>query len=205
MSLYVLAEKTGFLASMFGQSAGLVELHTIQHPRVGECIALFLSPVDAAICLQYLNRQPHEGRKNDYEIRIHSDPTVTASVRALGAMKQMYASLVCGFATCAKGKLVVVGGVFSLAHTPLLAADMNWIFGNASKPQPDVITSTYASLAHYGAADHAEDIDKLDLLEPVAIHKIAEIALAQIGAMTSGQSDGLSVYSPIRQAWRRLA
>jgi hypothetical protein len=206
MSLYVLAEKRGTqIDGRSGAAQPLVELLTIQHPRVGECFALFLSPVDAAICKQYLNRQRHDGLKNDYEMRVHSDPAVVHCIKTLGAATQMKASLVSGFATDAAGKLVVQGGLYSLVHMPLLAGDMNWLFAGGPKPRPDVLTSAYEQISRYGALDHPDDINRLDMMEPEAINKIAEIALAQIGAKTAGTVNGFSVYSPSRQTWRRLA
>ena len=205
MSLYVLAEKRGTqIETPSGASQTLVEVLTIQHPNIGECFALFLSPVDAAICKQYLNRQHHEGQKNRYEMRIHSDPAVVNCIQTVGRATQMRASLVSGFATDSSGKLVVQGGLYSLVHMPLLAGDMNWLFAGRPKPKPDVLTSVYAGIAQYGAADHQDDINRLDTMEPEAINKIAEIAFAQIGARTAGTGSGFSLYSPSRQAWRRL-
>jgi hypothetical protein len=183
----------------------LVELLTIQHPSIGECFALFLSPVDAAICKQYLNRQRHDGQNNHYEMRAHTDPAVVNNIKTVGRATQMRASLVSGFATDASGKLVIQAGLYSLVHMPLLPGDMNWIFAAAPKPKPDVLTSVYAGIAQYGAPDHQDDINRLDMMEPEAINKIAEIALAQIGARTAGTGNGFSLYSPSRQAWRRLA
>lgn len=206
MSLYVLAEKRGTrIDAQSGASQALVELLTIQHPSIGECFALFLSPVDAAICKQYLNRQRHDGQKNHYEMRVHTDPAVANNIKTVGRATQMRASLVSGFATDASGKLVVQAGLYSLVHMPLLPGDMNWIFAAAPKPKPDVLTSVYAGIAQYGAPDHQDDINRLDMMEPEAINKIAEIALAQIGAKTAGTGNGFSLYSPSRQAWRRLA
>lgn len=206
MSLYVLAEKRGtHLDAQSGVVQPLVELMTIQHPRVGECFALFLSPLDAAICKQYLNRQRHNGLKNDYEMWIHSDPAVVNCIKTAGRATQMKASVVIGFATDASGKLVVQAGQYSVVHMPLLAGDMNWLFAFGLKPKPDVLTSAYEEIARYGAPDHHDDINRLDMMEPEAINKIAEIALAQIGARTAGTGNGFSLYSPSRQAWRRLA
>lgn len=206
MTLYVLAEKRGTqIDARSGAAQPLVELLTIQHPRVGECFAIFLSPVDAAICKRYLNRQRHAGLKNDYEMRIHSDPAVVNCIKTAGRSTQMKASLVSGFATDATGKLVVQAGLYSLVHMPLLAGDMNWLFAGGPKPKPDVLTSAYEGFAQYGAPDHEDDINRLDMMEPEAINKIAEIAFAQIGAKTAGTANGFSLYSPSRQAWRRLA
>ena len=205
MSLYVLAEKRGTqIEAPSGASQALVEVLTLQHHSIGECFALFLSPVDAAICKQYLNRQHHEGQRNRYEMRIHSDPAVVNCIKTVGRATQMRASLVSGFATDNSGKLVVQAGLYSLVHMPLLAGDMNWLFAGGPKPKPDVLTSAYAGIAQYGAADHQDDINRLDMMEPEAINKIAEIALAQIGARTAGTGTGFSLYSPSRQAWRRL-
>ena len=206
MSLYVLAEKRGaHIDAQSGTSQESVELLTVQHPRIGEDFALFLSPVDAAICKQYLNRQRHDGQKNQYEMRLHSDPAVVNCIKTVGRATQMRASLVSGFATDDAGKLVVQAGLYSLVHMPLLAGDMNWLFAGGQKPKPDALTSVYAALAQYGAVDHQDDINRLDMMEPEAINKIAEIALAQIGARTAGTGNGFSLYSPSRQAWRRLA
>lgn len=205
MSLYVLAEKRGTrIDSQSGAAQPLVELLTIEYLSVRECFALFLSPVDAAICKQYLNRQRHDGERNAYEVRLHRDPAVVNCITTIGRATQMKASLVSGFATDASGKLVVHGGLYSLVHMPLLAGDMNWLFADGLKPKPDVLTSAYEGIARCGAPDHQDDINRLQTMEPEAIDKIAEIAFAQIGAKTAGTGSGFSVYSPSRQAWRRL-
>ena len=71
-----------------------------------------------------------------------------------------------------------------------------------------MLTSVLQILERYQAADHQDEINKLDLMEPGAIRTIAKIALVQKGfvpANPQSKFEGLSVYSAARQAWRRLA
>jgi hypothetical protein len=91
-----------------------------------------------------------------------------------------------------------------MAQMPLLAEDMAWLFGQKSKPTVDVLTSAFRGLAKFGAIDYEEEINRLDLMEPDVLHKVAAIALAQLGALTQGVGDGLSLYYPSRQAWNKL-
>lgn len=205
MDLYVLAERRGIVQEVpSGLSNEIVELFLVEHPACGQVTGLFLSPVDAELCAQYLNRQAHEGLRNRYEIRRHTDPAVQHNVRHLGETLGALASLVIGFTTDAAHQLVVKGGCYSLAHLPLRGADMNWLFGAGPQPRQDVLKSAFEILAEHGADDHAGELESMARLEADAIEKIAAIALRQIGARTAGTPVGLSIYSPSRQGWRHL-
>ena len=204
MSFYELAERFGHtLNPRTGGGHDLVELLTLSHGGKTRT-ALFLSPLDAAICLNYMNKRPAPGETNRYEIRIHSDPAVVMSITT-GISVGLRPTLITGFATDKKtGKLFVQGGCYSMAHMPLLKDDMDWLFGNKSKPAIDVVSSAFKELAARGAKNYEDEINRLDLMEPDMLHKVAAIALAQLGALLSGDQGGLSLYYPSLQAWVRL-
>lgn len=204
MSLYVLAERFGHtLNPRTGGGHDLVELLMFSHGGQNRP-ALFLSPVDAGICLNYLNKRPAPGGENRYEIRIHSDPAVVMTITK-GVSVGLRPTLIMGFATDLKtGKLFVQGGCYSMAHMPLLEEDTEWIFGRRSKPRIDVISSAFKELASRRVENYEDEINKLDLMEPDDVHKVAAIALAQLGVLMSGQQGGLSLYYPSRRAWARL-
>lgn len=204
MSFYVLAERFGRSVNpRTGGGHDLVELLSFSHAG-RDRTAVFLSPLDAAICLHYLNRQSVRGEKNRYELRIHSDPGVVMTITT-GISIGLLPTLITGFATEKKtGKLVVQGGCYSMAQMPFLPDDIAWLFGPKSKPKADVVSSAFRSLASFGAEAYQEEINGLDFMEPEVLHKVAAIALAQLGALTSGVGDGLSLYYPSRQAWKKL-
>lgn len=117
----------------------------------------------------------------------------------------VFPTLITGFATDKKtGKLFVQGGCYSMAHVPLLKDDMDWLFGTKSRPAIDVVSSAFKELAAHGARNYEDEINRLDLMEPDVLHKVAAIALAQLGALMSGTQGGLSLYYPSRQAWVKL-
>jgi hypothetical protein len=204
MSYYVLGERVDLSQSSRGLLDDAVLLMEIQHPEMGSRPAIFLSPVDAAICLQYLNLQDdHGGNPNRYELMIHSSPEVVTTISCSATLGSLPA-MVCGFSTNASGQLVIVGNNYSLVQCPFNQDDYAWMFGNMSKPRGDVISMAYANLRKYGADDHRDDINELDFLDPEQLHRIAKIAVAQIGVLPAGQDGGFSVYSPSRPAWRKL-
>lgn len=207
MELHVLAEKNiRFLELPSGKKQEVVDLLLIHQRNVSSRFGIFMSPLDAAICKQYLNRQLDDREKeNKYEIRSHTDPAVIFNVREMGKAFGTCGCLIPGFAVSESGRLVVQGNLYSLASMPLLSGDMNWLFGTSPKPSPDVVTSAVAQLEQYGATDHMSDIEMLARISAEDLRKLAALAVSQIGIEAKGTGVGFAVYSPSRRAWRRLA
>lgn len=207
MSLYVLIERGARVVSPlftgpvmeFFQPAFLLPGSASPAPH----LALFLSPVDAALCKKYMNTRPRQGEDNRYEMALHDAPDVMNAMNYVMSQGARLC-LILGFSTDTAGRLVIRDGCYSLSSWTLTQADLVCLQGLGTKSAHHVLEKAYAVLAEHGADGYEEDIQRLDLEGPPAIHKMAELALAQIGAVKNVQDGGFSIFSPSQARWRKL-
>lgn len=203
LNFYLLGEPRGtYLTSPVGDPTDVTEFFVIGYPG-GEAIGIFISRLDAEICRLYLNRQNHDDRRNEYEMVGHKDRRVAIIKKSKIAIPPCH--LISGFVADAKTrKLVLQGGCYSLMHAGLFADDQNWLLWGEEKPQRDILSFMQKSFAACGEDGYLEELRELDGLDGQNLMKLAQIAVLQIGVMTSGTPTIPVFFSPRREGWIEL-
>lgn len=198
---YLLGEtQQSVMCMASGLIAPITEFMTISFTG-GEAVALFNSRLDAEICREYLNRQNHEGKRNQYELVANTD----SRVQILKIIGNPPARLVVGFvADQVARKLVVQGGLYSLMHFELHSADQNWLLNGWKKPPHSVMDSVRREFSRMGEPDYQDELAELGKLDEKNLASLAKLAVLQVGSLPAGNPRIPVVFSPRRKGWVEL-
>lgn len=204
-SFYLLGEHQGTLITTPQlEVTQVTEFQTIGFSVGGvehEATAVFLSRLDAEISRQYLNRQNHEGSRNQYELVANTD----SRVQILEKSGNPLARLVVGFVLDETTRqLVVQGGLYSLMHFGLQIDDQNWLLNGGEKPAHSMMESLQAEFAKMGEPTFLDELAELEKLDQKSLVSLAKLAVLQVGSLPVGNPTIPAVFSPRRKGWVEL-